>query len=287
MAIVLENLLVHYNGIYNISETEHDNTTSSWYDLSGAGNNGAIKNGSFWGDDHLIFDGSSTWVNTGIHSFTNEASMEIMFLTPNPTVKNKALMSCTETGGMNFYIQNGKIEAQVYLGSAYSNLYAPINANEITYMTLTIKDNIATLYKNGILIDQVIASGKWKYNSKICTAIGAEPNSGTTVAGNYFKGKVYSARIYDRQLTETEVYQNFETDKETFSIVNLDSMGNVSKIRIGKEQLYDIKDNYSRVNRLSKIENDTAFGVINFTKGIQINDATIEYDQYNNTMIFT
>lgn len=65
------------------------------------------------------------------------------------------------------------------------------------------------------------------------------------------------------------------------------STNNVSKIQLGYDKTYDIKDNYSRTNKLNKNEDDVAYAVINFMNGIKVNQASIVYDENTNTITFS
>jgi hypothetical protein len=42
--------------------------------------------------------------------------------------------------------------------------------------------------------------------------LGANP-TGSTVSGDYFHGKIYTVRIYDRALTAEEINHNYQVDK--------------------------------------------------------------------------
>lgn len=65
------------------------------------------------------------------------------------------------------------------------------------------------------------------------------------------------------------------------------STNNVSKIQLGYDKTYDIKDNYSRTNKLDKNEDDVAYAIINFMNGIKVNQASIVYDENTNTITFS
>lgn len=65
------------------------------------------------------------------------------------------------------------------------------------------------------------------------------------------------------------------------------STNNVSKIQLGYDKTYDIKDNYSRTNKLDKNEDDIAYAIINFMNGIKVNQASIVYDENTNTITFS
>lgn len=288
MAIKKENLLFHYNAMFNVSDSEHDDITETWYDLSGNGNHGKIKDG-IWGNNFLILDGKTSWVNTGTYTLGNEVTIEILFQAP--IVNNTDIRRLIDNefyGGMALTIDHSAVYATGYYNGVKVIKVSNVEANQITHIAMSIKNNSLLVYKNGILQNQLIISENYVLNNRDshCLAIGANSNSPTTVSKEYFRGKIYSARLYNVALTDSEIYTNFTTDKSIFDLSNLQSVGDVSKIRIGQEQIYDLKDIYSRNNRLSKTEDDIAFGKINFLKGIQINKANILYDEVNDIVTF-
>lgn len=293
MAIKKENLLFHYNAMFNVSDSEHDDATKNWYDLSGNGNHGKINNG-IWGNNFLVLDGSKTWINAGQYVLNDGATIEILF---SPSIGTEMRLFDNErpnTGGIFTKISNtGELSGTVWYNNTNKNKTVKTNVidNELTYITLTVTNKILKIYKNGILQQtEQLTTQNFTLNSgtpPYCFAIGANANSTTGVDTNYrFRGKIYSVRLYDIALTESEITNNFLFDKAMFDLSNLQSVGNVSKVRIGQEQIYDLKDVYSRNNKLSKTEDDTAFGLINFTKGVQINKAKIIYDEVNNIVTF-
>lgn len=289
MAIKKENLLFHYNAMFNISDTEHSDITETWYNLSGSSKNGIVYDGT-WGNNFLFLDGKTAWVNAGVYPLSNEVTAEVLFQTPivnNTDERN--LIDNAASGGIFIEVLNNKIIGNCYYNE-YKEISTSVKPNELTYVALTVKDNVMKLYKNGILQGQYIADGNFSLNSSVtpihCFALGANTTSSTTVESRFFRGKIYSSRAYDVALTDNEIYDNFKTDKAMFDLSELQSAGNVSKVRIGQSQSYDLKDIYSRNNKLSKTEDDTAFGLINFTKGVQINKAKITYDEVNNIVTF-
>ena len=119
------------------------------------------------------------------------------------------------------------------------------------------------------------------------------------------EGKIYSARLYGRALSDNEIYYNYLAELEHLAetetpdypdipdaepdigdiIVPIED-GEVSKISIDNEELYNIKDAKSRMNKIDKYQDDTAYSVVNFMNGIKIDLATVKYDVANNTVIF-
>jgi hypothetical protein len=121
-------------------------------------------------------------------------------------------------------------------------------------------------------------------------------------------GKVYSARLYNRALSENEVYYNYLAEMDHFNgldvptdpdypnipdvepdigdiIVPIED-GQVSKISIKGQEIYNIKDTKSRITKVDKYEDDTVYGNITYMNGFQIDLATVKYDIANNTVVF-
>ena len=80
-------------------------------------------------------------------------------------------------------------------------------------ISLTFNDNkIAKLYINGNLITSGIPSGTWSFNNQNIT-LGTSPDT----FWNKFNGKVSNVAIYNRELTASEVMQNYNSLIKRFS----------------------------------------------------------------------
>lgn len=55
-------------------------------------------------------------------------------------------------------------------------------------------------------------------NSHILNDLGSVNYIGRSKSGNYFKGKIYSIRIYTRKLTQAEIMQNLSVDNLRFNL---------------------------------------------------------------------
>lgn len=285
MIVKKENLFFYYDAKNNISNTEHSDATTTWYDLSNKSNNGIINN-CVWGDNCLFFDGINSWVNCGVPNCGSELTFEIAFQVSSNQDTSQTLGGNCESGG--FYLQikkDLKLTAGAYYDGTYHIAESSINANEFVYATMVIKNNTIYLYKNGILEQSITIDGAFSLNvTSVPFAIGTNPGNSLT---EFFRGKIYVLRLYDIALTESEVYNNFETEIKNFQKEEQpEQTNNVSKIRIGLEKPYNIKDSYSRANKLNKNEDDTAYAVINFINGLKINEATVIYDSSTNTIKF-
>lgn len=104
---------------------------------------------------------------------------------------------------------------------------------------------------------------------------------------NYFMGANNSYSGYAKKI-DGVFSDNITAAYALMDTANLRMLLNdVSKIQLKDESLYNVKDTYSRVNKLNKNEEDVAYAPINFLKGIKIDAATITYNQITDTVTFS
>lgn len=53
--------------------------------------------------------------------------------------------------------------------------------------------------------------------SSTVMAIGANP-AGSSASSNYYNGRVYSVRMYNRALTDAEIQENYKVDNSNYKI---------------------------------------------------------------------
>lgn len=236
---VTSGLLVYYDGINNTG-SGHDNNATVWRDLSGNNNHGILHNfknkdgiigRSGWGTNYLNFDGSQS---VGIKPITTsnvtiEVVMELNNRYPLDTGDDQIIVSNFETGG-----------AGISFGA---NLYSDVGAGDyfkFTAMTngtyRTVTNSVVPAIHKKYSISGSYASSTYKFfmngvkttktsgSGNIATpvnntmwAVGGNPSAGVTNA-SFIKGKVYAVRIYNRQLSDAEIQQNYNVDKSRFGI---------------------------------------------------------------------
>ena len=226
MSIVTNNLILYYDAINNTGSGEHDSSVTSWVDLSGNGNNGTINNGT-WYDNYLAFNGDSTWVNCGVHNYdhiTYEVIVEFGEVGGASEESNSVI--CNHQSYGCGIIQK---DAQ-YCGCAYVDSWnfaygQPVKANVRMGLAMTYDGNILKLFRNGMLVSSVEASGVIKPPiSNTVLSVGSNPN-GTKGGVQFLTGNVYSVRVYNSALTDEEILSNYEDDLTRYpytSIWNID-----------------------------------------------------------------
>ena len=217
---VKSGLILHLDGLDN-TKNGHNNSTNVWEDLSGNNNNGTIK-GASWLNDGLYFDGVDDWVPIKELNYP-EVSLEVVFKDNSIPDNSHHYMFCNmEQGGYGLG-NNGSngLVGQVCVNNEYQYLSID-NFDSTIKNTLTITSNgkESKLYLNGNLVKSIIVeNGIISYpNNSTIMALGTNPESSTNIQLESYKGNIYSARMYNRVLTEQEVKNNYEIDKSRFGM---------------------------------------------------------------------
>ena len=232
-AYVQDNLKLQLDGIENTG-SGHNNSTDTWYDLSGNGIDGAI-NGATWNEEGngLVLDGNDDGVFLGdglIDMYNNDFTFEIVAYYDKDNVRDIILGNYTLLAENSF---ENNIERGSSSGDNFSNkIRFFFNRGVINYITINDifnnedsiiltecifnkNESFVSYYKNGEFIE---SSGK---NSKF-SATGEYKNVwlGRDSRTNFtaMAGTIYAARIYDRALTDEEVEKNYYLDQIRFNI---------------------------------------------------------------------
>ena len=217
---VKSGLILHLDGLDN-TKNGHNNSTNVWEDLSGNNNNGTIK-GASWLNDGLYFDGVDDWVPIKELNYP-EVSLEVVFKDNSIPDNSHHYMFCNmEQGGYGLG-NNGSngLVGQVCVNNEYQYLSID-NFDSTIKNTLTITSNgkESKLYLNGNLVKSIIVeNGIISYpNNSTIMALGTNPEGSTNIQLESYKGNIFSARMYNRVLTEQEVKNNYEIDKSRFGM---------------------------------------------------------------------
>lgn len=200
---------------------------NSWYDLSGNNETAALTNGPTFNSQNggsIVFDGVNDYARTPSLSLTGSETTLTISCWFKPTAVN--LTACIISLGDEanykrriFVQRDSRIEANGYFAD-YSSALGILSANTwsnvvIVYSSLTV--NTIQLYNNGTLISGT-ASGT-------SATLSAFTNTAVTICGNnaatpaeYGNGSIANVLIYNRNLSATEVLQNFNASRKRFNI---------------------------------------------------------------------
>lgn len=211
---VSDGLLVHYDGY-------HKPENNVWNDLSGNGNNGTLYNfdENSLNNNSISFDGVNDYVGIGEINIPY-ITYEISFANKYNNTTQKHLLSNVEAGGCSFILNSGKrIAGSCYLKDGYKNVYGfDLVDNVPNTATLTYDGTYLKLYIDGKVVSSLENNGGIVYPSKNTILVISGNPSGKNVNIQFFSGKVYSVRIYNRALTDEEIKNNYNVDKYRFDV---------------------------------------------------------------------
>jgi hypothetical protein len=196
-------------------------TGTTWYDISGNGNNVTLINGpTFTGTGKqaaITFDG------------VDDYSTGSIFVTPtfsfNFWLKPQQVKDYTPVFGINTwgnFIWHTTSNGSIYCGTDVNSRFTPSSAgcgagtvalNITQNYTYTFTSGTGSLYKNGTLLvtsnnHQTPVSSSTYQSLFIANALGS----------NYAACNVYSTQIYNRALSATEITQNFNALRGRYGI---------------------------------------------------------------------
>ena len=212
-----DNLRLYYDGFANTGNSRSDSTTT-WNDLTERDFDGTIENGK-WNPTSLKFNGSSTWVDIFYTTWVNPTLQAVVSANTNSSLAS-SIIDNSQEGGYGLYLGNtGYYRMKAYVDGSYR--YTPTEIKnedgKIYSISGSYNGNELKFYSNGI-----DASSETNYNSTVTNTtnsthliLGANP-SGTSPAGNYLNGNIYSIRFYNRALTYDEVMHNYYVDQKKF-----------------------------------------------------------------------
>ena len=189
----------------------------TWRNLASSTNHGILQNLEFpatndsgWHENYLQLDGVDDFVN--LEELNNDyQTLEVTFSLDK--IDNVVILGNYDIGGGSIIIRNNQISCLYYINDEYQYLDSSIapSVGTIYTVTATYDGTTIKLYVNGELEAQQSVSGTIKTPIKnTMMAIGGNP-IGNAIQDGYMKGKIYSAKIYNKALTQDEVTHNYNT----------------------------------------------------------------------------
>jgi len=189
-------------------------TNTTWYDLSGNGNNTTLNNNPvFISTGGFIFDGSDDYVSTGkgfdqLGIGNSSYTAEILYYRNSTNGADQTLFGVQADGVGNglHLILRGNCP---YFGHYGSDTGASVQTTVGFFRVAFVFEKTANLtgnqliYINGSL--NVTGTGKSSLNNTNAYPI----NIGGLSYWGYYNGNIYSAKIYNKALTQAEINQNY------------------------------------------------------------------------------
>jgi hypothetical protein len=216
------------NGIILFLDANNTNSYpgsgTAWYDLSGYGNTGTLTNGPTFSSANggsIVFDGSDDYVNIANASNLNGTSqtVNLWFLYTSIPGNGVSVIgkhdSLGSYSGYNVYLYAGSVGCQFKNGSGgdAGTIGTAVTAN--TWLNITFKFTIGStmsLYKNGNKISTISLGS---------LSISSQPiRIGRSVDAywNALPGRAANLQIYNRELSDDEVLQNFQLMRTRFGV---------------------------------------------------------------------
>ena len=214
-----DNIIAWYDGIQNVGENQHSNSSDNWIDLTSNHNNIVLTRSSW--------DENSLYIEHDVHgTFTSKFKPvveEIVIKIDEATSSYGECPVVCKLNGVGFYILHFSTSLYLYFTDNYNN----INRNIRYYTTSPLKmgDKICVQ----VVIGEIQANNNaygWK-----CFINGIERTVRYVDAGinvddydingrtdKYFKGHIYSMRFHNAVLSDKELKNNYKLDKKRFKI---------------------------------------------------------------------
>jgi hypothetical protein len=203
-------------------------TGTTWFDLSGNGYNGILTNGTSYSTSNsgiFVFDGSNDYVNFGdLDILSGAFSVNTWFRGDNTQTGNYATIVSKDIGGSfgEFAMTSDSNNNYVRFGFNGSNgqhdvnnpSYTDIKANTwVNYCGTWDGSSNLKLYRNSTLIDSDSSATGTLTSNNSNLMIGDR-----TAADGYFGGDIGIVQIYTKELTSSEVLQNYNATKTRFGL---------------------------------------------------------------------
>jgi hypothetical protein len=186
---------------------------TTWFDQSGGGFNATQVNSPTYNaaDGSFTLNGTNQYFNLGnVKAKTTAFTLEVTF-SPNSVSGTPALVSRQNTAvAGNYFIGISNSKVNHYVESSpwglNGNSTITTNTKYVATMVYDSSKNI-TPYLNGTLNGTATNFAGSLFNNNINLQIGALLTSSSP--SDFFSGKIYSVRMYNRALTASEIDQNY------------------------------------------------------------------------------
>lgn len=245
---VQSGLVIRYDGM---NAPIQKNGKTVWQDLSGHGNDATLSGfssniNSFWTSSSIVFDGQDDYMTVKNPFYTTNGSTHpiTIEIIAEKGSKNEYAMLLSATDCVNSYhylnlwaTTEAIRSYEIYFSS--KTYWNGVLANPVEEQRLRMTPSEAPLNKKqsfsyGVGSSNYFAylNGTKKYDTAKQYSLGfhsdtiyigrdhsASDTNGVAIPGHYpLDGKIYSIRIYDRQLSAAEIKQNYDLDKKRFNL---------------------------------------------------------------------
>jgi hypothetical protein len=240
-------------------------TASTWYDISGNNEDFSLNNGPTFNPNGAIgFDGTDDFAFNSDLKYS-PFSFDITFKGSNSNGYIARLsgfgwgMFIPSANIVNVWVDTDTSHRTTTTGISYSG-------NLITNISVVFTSSAFSLYKNGVFLQTVSTPSSSLYSTT--TSFRLATDNGAT---GFFSGSIYSAKMYNRALTQAEITQNYyQAPIVTNGLVLAVDAGNVVSYESGSSLTYSLTGSNS-----GSLINGTGYSNIN--NGTWVFDGTDDY----------
>ena len=256
-AYVKDGLYHHWDGIDNAGTGTHDATKSVWKDLAGT------QNLSFEKGDTQCFDGGNSLYSSGKIVTATTTTIDGYRTIEAGWKSDSASGSCMvfHSGKAGKFVGDHYTNKRVIFKRNTAPTIAYATACEDRFVTATYDDSdvLARAYDAGVESkDTTTASIAYDTTTPKCFALGWYADN----AVNRFSGRYYFCRLYNRELTPTEIAYNAAVDQNRYKGVDFEDLPFPSTMR------YSMDD--ARVEVCQTVTFDATKG------GVTVDDEEVE-----------
>lgn len=195
--------------------TSYISGSTAWNDLSGNGYNGTLVNGPTFSTDAggaIVFDGTDDYVSSNQVGSSSQFSYEI-FLKATNIAKDQMYIGYSAITSHYVRINGSRAFLSVNANGQRTLQHNQILQNNQFYHIISIYNGVQLkIYVNndltsGAVINQTLSGwgtdriGRWR-----------------DVDQRSFVGNIYLLRIYNRELSQQEIQQNYNANKTRFGL---------------------------------------------------------------------
>lgn len=216
--------------------TSYSGTGTTWTDLSGNGNNGALMNGVTYSNNNggvLVFDGTNDYINISnnlewpgaltVVSWHNRTTKDLV--NADTIVGNwywNSLVANRRGWVQRYYLNSDTL--LFIIDVTNGTLIQELQTSYITninnwYQAVSVFDPLdrtVRLYINGVLRSTATAMAGYDqiaYDSSYLMQIGYNP-----VNGGYFTGQIGDVRIYNKAFSVADIKQDFDSFSDRYGL---------------------------------------------------------------------
>ena len=217
LGYVTEGLQLLYDGKRNYPYG-YNKAATRWRDLSGKGRHVSVTRTSGWNNHALVFDGIDDFARIAVMNYSTITMEVVVESNQEPLYNTGYVISNIESGGYGIFSYGPLIYGGIIrVNNSYQQCVEnkTMSENKMSTVSVSYDGNKLVAIQNGNRAE-INLRGKVNMSSMPLT-LGCNPE-GSNSGMEYFKGKIYAVRVYDRALSDEEKNKNYEIDQQRFDI---------------------------------------------------------------------